>query len=290
MNGSLHFSLMLWSVSPCFTSYTSPHGQSRVLESSSWSRMGNTPPSSSCPASTTTFSSQLPSMNTTSTHTATTHFDPPTSCLIFAAVLVYLPSFSAAASSQERKKERSKQSRLKFRSQEKEAKELHNYQPKNLHPTKIKKGDYNVGFYRVKRKKACKSQLPLNRKKLREEATSLVAERNGFKTFSYNKPQQNHQKKQRREIEIREATEGVKKGRSNNIASSCSSTHKQTLPQKSWFAQRKRREANDAQKKRSQVRTTQWGLSTYSKRERNCFQVRDRKACKPPPKKKPQED
>jgi hypothetical protein len=60
--------------------------------------MGNPPPSSSCPASTTTFSSQLPSMNTTRTHTATTHFDPPTSCLIFAAASVYLPSFSAAAS------------------------------------------------------------------------------------------------------------------------------------------------------------------------------------------------
>jgi hypothetical protein len=67
--------------------------------------MGNPPPSSSCPASTTTFSSQLPSMNTTRTHTATTHFDPPTSCLIFAAASVYLPSFSADASSQERKKE-----------------------------------------------------------------------------------------------------------------------------------------------------------------------------------------
>jgi hypothetical protein len=50
-------------------------------------------------------------MNTTSTHTATTHFDPPTSCLIFAAALVYLPSFSAAASSQERKKERKKENK-----------------------------------------------------------------------------------------------------------------------------------------------------------------------------------
>jgi len=50
-----------------------------------------------------------------------------------------------------------------------------------------------------------------HQKKLREEATSLVAERNGFKTFSYNKLQQDHKKKQRREIEIREATEGSRK-------------------------------------------------------------------------------
>jgi hypothetical protein len=89
-------------------------------------------------------------------------------------------------------------------------------------------------------KKACESQLPINTKSLRKEATSLVAERNGFKSFSYDKPQQNQTKKQqRREIEIREATEGVKKGRSNRKASSSSSTHEQTYTQKSRFARRK---------------------------------------------------
>jgi hypothetical protein len=49
------------------------------------------------------------------------------------------------------KKERKKT--IKIEVPEKEAKELHNYQPKNFLPTKTTKGDHNVGFYRVKRKK-----------------------------------------------------------------------------------------------------------------------------------------